>query len=431
MSIPLDRLYHFIEDIAKEINDNIIIYRFYPHGEKNRDNLQELNGPILWKERALSIPVYCHDQEPLDYELYQNITKNYKLRNILKSLSMELSMYSDRNLMHQPTIYNKTCLLHSEKRSTNLTTYQTNECVDVYYWSHALMALDWFRFAEHTTQKKQVDKLFLIYNRAWCGTREYRLKFLDLLVELGLENYCQTSVNPVEPDLGIHYKIHKFKNPRWCPIVSLENFFPINTAQSHYSADFDLNDYESTNIEVVLETLFDDSRLHLTEKSLRPIACGQPFIIAGTYGSLEYLRSYGFKTFGNIWDESYDTIENSEERLFAITNLMKTISQWTPEEKITKLINAQEIANYNRRHFFNKDFINQITAELKTNLISGLNQLLDEIDTAPFVTRWEKLLTYKEINSYLKSESDLRSPTLSQVTAILQIAKSLQKNCIN
>ena len=427
MSIPLDRLYHFIEDIAKEINDNIIIYRFYPHGEKNIDNLVELHGPRSWKERALSISVYCHDQEPLDYELYQNITKNYKLHTILKSLSIEGS----RNLMHQPTIYNKTCLLHSEKRSTNLTTYQTNECVDVYYWSHALMALDWFRFAEHTTQKKQVDKLFLIYNRAWCGTREYRLKFLDLLVELGLENYCQTSVNPVEPDLGIHYKIHKFKNPRWCPISSLENFFPISTAQSHYSADFDLNDYESTDIEVVLETLFDDSRLHLTEKSLRPIACGQPFIIAGTYGSLEYLRSYGFKTFGNIWDESYDTIENSEERLFAITNLMKTISQWTPKEKITKLINAQEISDYNRRHFFNKEFVNQIMAELKTNLTSGLNQIINEFDVKPFVERWEKLLTYKEINSCLESESDLRNPTLSQVTAVLQIAKRLQTNRTN
>jgi hypothetical protein len=33
MSIPLDRLYHYIENIAKEIRgDDVLIYRFYPHG---------------------------------------------------------------------------------------------------------------------------------------------------------------------------------------------------------------------------------------------------------------------------------------------------------------------------------------------------------------------------------------------------------------
>ena len=30
MSIPLDQLYNYIDNIVKEITDNIIIYRFYP-----------------------------------------------------------------------------------------------------------------------------------------------------------------------------------------------------------------------------------------------------------------------------------------------------------------------------------------------------------------------------------------------------------------
>ena len=40
MSIPLDRLYHYIESIAKEIRgDDVLIYRFFPHGSKNINDL--------------------------------------------------------------------------------------------------------------------------------------------------------------------------------------------------------------------------------------------------------------------------------------------------------------------------------------------------------------------------------------------------------
>jgi hypothetical protein len=68
----------------------------------------------------------------------------------------------------------------------------------------------------------------------------------------------------------------------------------------------------------VLETLFDDHRWHLTEKSLRPIACGKPFVLMATPGSLQYLRQYGFKTFDGLIDETYDSIQNPKQRLQAV-----------------------------------------------------------------------------------------------------------------
>ena len=41
MNVPLDRLYHYINNIAQEIyGDRVIIYRFFPHGSKNINNLQ-------------------------------------------------------------------------------------------------------------------------------------------------------------------------------------------------------------------------------------------------------------------------------------------------------------------------------------------------------------------------------------------------------
>ena len=428
MSIPLDRLYHYIDNIAKEITDNIIIYRFYPHGSKKLEDLEELTGPETWQNKALKISMYCNDQEPLNYKLYQNINVDSPFNKIIKLLSLD----KDNNLKIKPTIYNKVCLLHSEQRSENLIKYQTNQFIGVYYWSHALITLDWFRFAQHIHQKKKtITKTFLIYNRAWSGTREYRLKFVDLLIELGLVDNCQSSVSPVEPKLGLHYNQHQFNNSAWCPGNILEDHFPINTAPSHYSADFNINDYQSTDIEVVLETLFDDDRLHLTEKSLRPIACGQPFILAGTHGSLEYLRSYGFKTFGHIWDEHYDQVEDPEERLIKITDLMHKISRWSAEERVNNLAEAQAIADYNKNHFFSKEFFNQVISELKNNLQSAVTQLHKTNSFEPFINHWEHLLSFKEIKEFLEDEKNGQHPgtyrTITQVETVLKIAKELHQ----
>lgn len=425
MSIPLDRLYHYIENVAQEIyNDRIIIYRFYPHGSKNINNLNNLHESDSWCDKIIYPKLWCNDQEPLNYDYYQAHVRpmsDGKWRSILESLDL---YRAPTNLnYHQASLFEKGLLLHSEQRSNNLKKYQAdNELITVYYWSHAVIAQDWFRYAEHVAQKKQVSKTFLIYNRAWSGTREYRLRFAELLIHLNLQDHCKTSVNPVEPELGIHYELHKFKNPTWRPQTVLENFFPINSACSSYSADFNIEDYETTDIEIVLETLFDDSRLHLTEKSLRPIACAQPFILAGTHGSLEYLRSYGFKTFGDVWDESYDLVEDPAERLIQIAELMKYISTWLPHQRERNLAQAQAIADYNRQHFFSQEFCNIVNNELKTNLTAAFDQLAMCNNYQPWMALWTKLTQCSEVVDFLTNNQ--KSPTQTDIDFVMQYAQN-------
>jgi hypothetical protein len=432
MNIPLDRLYHYIENVSREIyGDSIIIYRFWPHGSKNINDLnyihsnetnQENPKLLSWEDGEIYPLVWCYDQEPLDYKFYRaNIRKYHE--NKFSALLTKLNLNRPpTNLNYRRNIFEKGLLLHSEKRSSNLEKYQQdNELIPVYYWSHAIIARDWFRYAEHENFQKNTKKTFLIYNRAWSGTREYRLKFAELLIRSGLETHCQTSVNPIEPELGVHYEIHKFKNPIWRPNFPLENFFPVTQAKSHYSADFETNDYNSTDIEVVLETLFDDDRLHLTEKSLRPIACGQPFILAGTHGSLEYLRSYGFKTFGLVWDERYDECADPEERLIKIADLMKQIANWHPWLREQKMAEARAIAEYNRQHFFSQEFFIRVVEELKTNLENSFTQLNLCNNYQPWITRWSDLLSHPEIVEFLKNNQG--RPTLANVEAVMQIAQ--------
>jgi len=426
MTIPLDRLYHFVEKIAEKIHrDTVIIYRFFPYGSKNIEQLNFLNNKnYSWEEKIKFPHIWCNDQEPLDHEFYSVNLRN-KDNSAFVKVQKSIGQYrGHNNLNYMVNWFEKNLLLHSEKRSLNLEKYQLdNKLITVYYWNHAVLALDWFRYAQHAVFHKQLKKTFLIYNRAWSGTREYRLKFCDFLIDYNLINHCQISFNPVDPESNTHYDSHAFKNICWKPKNNPENFFQPSNADASNSADFVPEDYERTNIEVVLETLFDDSRLHLTEKSLRPIACGQAFILVGTHGSLEYLRSYGFKTFGSIWNEDYDLETDPYARLNKIVELMCEIAKWDTNTYNSKMQEAQHIAEYNRRWFFSTDFSDQIINELQTNLESAFCELESCNNYQPWLDRWTQLLSYPELVKFIKTNQDQNYPTLDSVDYMMKLAQ--------
>jgi hypothetical protein len=407
MSIPLDRLYHYIEHVAQEIySDDVLIYRFYPHGSKKIEDLIELNKNSV--DYFMLPHLYCHDQEPLNFDYYENQVANI-IDQQLENIRVQSLGHKNRirtNLRKNAIdINNMAMLLHSEKNSPEVEKYLNHSMIPVYYWSHAIIAQDWYRFAQHVQQIKQVKKTFLIYNRAWSGTREYRLKFAELLLRFGLSDICQMNLNVNEPELNVHYKNHKFNNYAWKPSLILDGIFPACDVGAHASADFEITDYENTEIEVVLETLFDDQRIQLTEKSLRPIACGQPFILASGPGSLKYLKEYGFQTFSTLWNEDYDTIVDSQQRLLKIVNLMKSIQSWSVEEKVAKLNEAQKITNYNKKLFFSKTFSQQITDELKNNLGLALDIFNQHNNYSLWYNRWNLLLKDPEFVSCLKQKN--------------------------
>ena len=122
---------------------------------------------------------------------------------------------------------------------------------------------------------------------------------------------------------------------------------------------------------LVTETVATGRRHHLTEKTFKPIALGMPFVIVGTQGSLEYLRSYGFKTFGNIWDESYD-LANDNLRIERIAELLKSLDLLSIEAKQQLFNQAQEVIEHNWNHFYNGGF--------EAVLWTELNEMLNAIE---------------------------------------------------
>jgi hypothetical protein len=397
MSVPLDRLYNFLHDVCN--HHDLIIYRFFPHGSKKITDLKAIKTvwPVVLKN-PIPFQMICYDQEPLDYDAYSTMStaKEYIANNQIVIFKLfhstvekeQIEFFSKLNLrmavgnpVYSMCSNKPVLLVHSEKNSHNLQRYEQQlNMAGVYWWSHAAIARDWFRYAEHDKllDSRNVSHDFLVYNRAWTGTREYRLKFAELLTEHDLVPYCRTKFAP--QDDGYHYHDHVFKNKTFeISCCDLEQIFEPNMVDSTASADYVSQDYISTQLEIVLETLFDDTRIQLTEKSLRPIACGHPFMLASTPGSLEYLRSYGFETFGPYINESYDAILDPAERIRLIVAEMRRIVNLSLDQKQELYAELRSIAARNKQLFFSKSWHDSVIQEFKNNFEQALKVTVEPV----------------------------------------------------
>ena len=86
-----------------------------------------------------------------------------------------------------------------------------------------------------------------------------------------------------------------------------------------------------------IEKDFDD--LFITEKICKALIT-EPFIIVGNCGSLNYVKEKGFETYPELFDESYDLIENPNERLnFVLSEVERVCNMDKNElEKIYKSV---------------------------------------------------------------------------------------------
>ena len=95
--------------------------------------------------------------------------------------------------------------------------------------------------------------------------------------------------------------------------------------------------HTNTYIQVVTETWFVGDTIFFSEKTFKPIIMMQPFILVSTPGSLARLRSLGYETFPEIFDESYDGIEDPVDRLDFIVKEIKKVYSYSKKELSNKL----------------------------------------------------------------------------------------------
>jgi hypothetical protein len=129
----------------------------------------------------------------------------------------------------------------------------------------------------------------------------------------------------------------------------------------------DIDWYNQTHFSVVVETSMNNNFIFLTEKSMKPLMYKHPFMILGCNNSLAFLKSAGFQTFENLFDETYDSL-SSGERIDAV--YQQTVDyEKSPYDSITR-----EKLEYNHRLFFNQDEVKRRYAnDLMLPLLEKIN----------------------------------------------------------
>ena len=105
--------------------------------------------------------------------------------------------------------------------------------------------------------------------------------------------------------------------------------------------------YVDTYFSLVTETVFEYPYSFRTEKIAKPIAIGHPWIVAASRGFYRDIRNLGFKTFDHVIDESFDQIDNHQDRMDRIIDIVDDLCK----QDLGSFMSAcKEVCKYNQQH---------------------------------------------------------------------------------
>ena len=134
-----------------------------------------------------------------------------------------------------------------------------------------------------------------------------------------------------------------------------------NTVQtSNRSSVLPYKIYNQSWFSVVSESL--GHKRFFTEKTAKVLLGKRLFIMIGSQYALRDLHYLGFKTFSNILDESYDSIENDYQRWGAAFDQIKYICQHNPEKLYQKVL---PILEHNQKTFLKQNWLKNTTEQMK------------------------------------------------------------------
>jgi len=101
---------------------------------------------------------------------------------------------------------------------------------------------------------------------------------------------------------------------------------------------------------VVIDDPVFSSVPRLTEKSFKPMMSMRPFLQLGAVGNLQWLRDKGFRTFGQWWDESYDTEPDHWRRIERVYLLAEWIDTLSVSDYQQMLQDMLPVLEHNQQH---------------------------------------------------------------------------------
>jgi hypothetical protein len=321
-----------------------------PPGRSDPQSLLNFGQDIDYKQHYILL----HDQEPIHLEIHRALFDAVQAKN------------SD--------IEGTRLLITSETQSEFLDCV----CKDYgyspfYYFFHGWAALDWYRGYDKTfliapPEHRQITHSFVSANRIIGGLRSHRIMLMYYLLKNKISNAWISfpEICPAEKqhilDLSKNFgeEVQDVFRKADLPLC-----FPDETDHPMQSCWLDLFDENASSLaHVITETVYSGRRYYLTEKTFKPICLRTPFVMVSTAGSLEYLRRYGFRTFADVWDETYDLEQDDNLRLKKISCLLKQLDDQSPKELQQMYRATIPVLEHNFQHFYGGNFERILWQEL-------------------------------------------------------------------
>ena len=396
--LQIDHIYEFLyNNIFKDLFNF-----YYPNQGVIKSNEVTVKDITVFTQGwTTTKKIFFYDQEPLLEGISENYldifnfpTRQHSIEEVRKMNATFTLPYGLNHDIPEERFNNVDCFY---KDSKTLVTSERSQLVDtlankynfysLYYFFHGFAALDWYRGHYSLNYNKPIVKQynydFISFNRIINNDRSYRIYFVSLLKEQGLLDKGLVSFNVTDnlfddwqdeiadtnSKLSANAKHHIEHH-----LTDISKLI-IDCPELPGSASSDIPRGNDAFWHVVTETVFYYNKLHLTEKIFKPIVSKQPFILLAAPGNLAYLKSYGFKTFDSVIDESYDLIQDNDLRTQAVVDQLYWYCNLTPDEKTDIIQQLQPIIDYNFHHFYG-EFKHIITREL----IDNTKTLFKEID---------------------------------------------------
>ena len=366
--IRIDEIYE--NTFLPWVRKNLPHARVFYHDPFGRSDIDSIVGKNIADSDNNDLSfIYFFDQEPVILDLHQETFNNVCGRNF-KSILKKWRLTG--------------IIVVSETASDNIDYICKHANLrPFYYFFHGWAALDWYRGYDRTflitpwTERK-IRKTFFSANRIIGGLRQHRVLMLYHFARLGLlDNWISASaVCPAENmPIGEIAKHYQDRYPDIVDVIDqldLPRLFPNEETPRMSSCWLDQFDPCAESLVYhVTETVYTGRRLQLTEKSFKPIVLGMPFVVSATAGSLAYLRSYGFQTFSEFWDESYDLETDDFLRAEKVAAVLKQLDDLSDEKKQELFQACWPVIEHNWNWFYQGGFESVLWVEL-TDMLNSI-----------------------------------------------------------
>lgn len=190
-----------------------------------------------------------------------------------------------------------------------------------------------------------------------CGARKEHRDFVMLslekhnLLDKSIATYREvfgTCVNETTPRVAQHFPDQTLTYPYVSP--NLNHAWEVrDVIDPSVSSIEPWEIYNRTYFSIIVETLGSGNCYLMAEKIGKCLHARRLFVHFGAANWLKKLRSFGFRTFDSIIDESYDDIEDDVERWQAAFDQVKFLSE---QNLVNVLLAAKPILDHNHHRLY-------------------------------------------------------------------------------